>query len=94
VAKRLHPISSRELAQTFGDLVDAVKNDTFRYCPAPPLTAAVEGLRTRPLGESIAPSRKNSDVDISPIVAAMLARHGFATYGVVAPPAPIGFWGR
>lgn len=65
-----------EFAQACGDFFDAVDQGTLRHLGTGELAAAVRGAVTRPLGEAWAWSRKQSTVDISPLVAATLARWG------------------
>jgi len=72
-------ISAREYAQACGALVDDVVNDRIRHRDRPELNRAVEGVRTRPLADAYAWSRKDSSVDISPLETITLARHGFAS---------------
>jgi hypothetical protein len=43
------------------------------------MTAALRGVEIRPLGDAWAWSRKNSNVDISPLVSATLALWGAGT---------------
>lgn len=85
--RRLHLVSAREYAQSCGALADSVKNGRFRHRDQPPLNAAVNIGRTRPLADAWAWTRKESG-DISPLVTVTLARLGHAMYGVTAPVAP------
>jgi hypothetical protein len=62
-----------EHAQACGRLVDAVSEKTLRHLGHDALTAAVRGAQTRPIGDAWLWSRRNSSVDISPLVAATLA---------------------
>ncbi len=57
-----------EMAQACGFLFDAVEQRTVRVAPANELNAAVRGAVQRPLGDAWAWSRKNSGVDITPLV--------------------------
>lgn len=72
-------INAREYAQACGALVDDVVNDRIRHRDRPELNRAVEGLRTRPLADAYAWSRKDSAADITPIETVTLARWGFAS---------------
>lgn len=85
---QLHVVSTREHAQACGALVDDIANNQWRHRDQKPLGDAVEGARTRPMADAWAWSRKNSGVDISPLVAVTLARHSFATHGTQEPPKP------
>lgn len=70
--------TTQEYAQACGLLFDAVENQTLRHLGTPELGSAVKGATTRPLGDQWAWSRKNSTVDISPLVAATLAVWGLS----------------
>ena len=73
---RLMVISAKEHAQACGNLYDSVMDSRLRHLGTPELSAAVNGARTRVLGEAWAWSRKSSDCDISPLVASTLALWG------------------
>ena len=66
-------VNSRQHAEACGHLMDAVEERQLRHLGQPDLLAALDGAAKRPLGDSWAWSRKNSGVDISPLVAATLA---------------------
>ncbi|MFJ1653509.1 terminase [Streptomyces sp. NPDC088337] len=85
---RLQLVGSREYAQACGAFTDDVTNGRFRHPDQGPLNKAVEGAATRPLAEAWAWSRRNSQDDISPLVAVTLARHGHAAFGVAEPVEP------
>lgn len=78
---RLHLVSAREHAQACGALADDVTNDRWRHPGQSPLLQAVDGAVTRDLADAWAWSRRNSGVDISPLVAVTLARLAFTMYG-------------
>ena len=59
-------------AQACGLFYDAIEQDGFRHRGEPELLSAVKGAVRRPLGERWAWSRKNSRVDICPLVAVTL----------------------
>ena len=69
--------TGREYAGACGALVDAVKNATLRHIDQVPLASAIDGVKTRPLGDAWAWGRRAGNVDISPLVAATLARWAF-----------------
>jgi phage terminase large subunit-like protein len=73
-------ISAREMAQACGAIYDDCVNDNIRHLDQAMLNAAIAGAKKRPLGDSWAWHRKDSAVDISPLVAVTLARHGIATH--------------
>lgn len=64
-----------EFAQACGSFFDDVADATLCHLGTAELTAAALGAKQRPLGEAWVWSRKTSSVDISPLVAATLARH-------------------
>ena len=66
-------LTSGEHAQACGQLADVVTQRTLRHLGSSDLQHAIRGAATRPLGDAWAWSRKNSTVDISPLVAATLA---------------------
>lgn len=63
-----------EVAAACGQLLDAARDGTDRHIDQQQLTTAVLGATTRPLGDAVAWGRRQSDVDISPLVAVTLAR--------------------
>jgi hypothetical protein len=72
-------VSAKEHAQACGMLFDAVDQAVVRHLGSAELAAAIAGARRRPLGDSWAWSRKDSTVDISPLVASTLALWGSLT---------------
>jgi hypothetical protein len=81
--------STRDVGQACGAFFDAVRDDRLRHLDDPRLNQAVSSARKRPLGDSGAWAwhRKDSTTDITPLVAATLALHGFARLGPsVQPP--------
>lgn len=80
--RRLVVISARECAQACGALVDDVVNDRIRHRDRAELNTAARIVRTRPLADAYAWSRKDSPGDITPLEVITLARHGFATFGL------------
>lgn len=69
-------VTAREHAQACGSFYDLVDQRAVRHLGQQALSAAVAGATKRTLGESWAWSRKNSTVDISPLVASTLALWG------------------
>jgi hypothetical protein len=80
--RRLVIITAREYAQACGALVDDTVNDKVRHRNRRELNDAAKGIRTRPLADAYAWSRKDSTVDITPMEVVTLARHGYATHGL------------
>lgn len=66
-------LDTGEHGQACGRLVDAVAEGTIRHLGQEELTLAIRGARPRPLGDAWAFSRRNSTVDISPLVASSFA---------------------
>ncbi len=91
--RRLQVVGAREYAQACGALVQDVSNDRWRHLGQEPLDTAVREARTRPLSDAWAWSWRGAKADTSPVEAVTLARHGHATHGVAAPPAPFALWG-
>lgn len=73
------PVNAQEHAQACGIMFDACEQDTLRHLGTAELIAAIKGAAKRPLGDAWAWSRKQSAVDISPLVAGTLAMWGAAT---------------
>lgn len=73
--------NSQDHAQACGILYDAVRERQLRHTGQASLQDAVRGATKRPLGDAWAWSRKNSSVDISPLVAVTLALWGAAQAG-------------
>lgn len=57
-----------------GQIIDAVRQATFRVVPAQPLDEAVAGAKTRATNDTIAWARRDSDAEISPIASLTAAR--------------------
>lgn len=65
-------LDAEDYAEACGLFIDHVRDHTLVHRNEPELDAAVYGARTRPLVDRWAWSRRNSDVDISPLVAGTL----------------------
>ena len=76
---QVEPVTSSDHAKACGLLFDLVEQEALRHLGTPELLNALRGATTRPLGDAWAWSRKNSAIDISPLVAATLAVWGSAT---------------
>lgn len=77
---RLMMVTAKEHAQACGGFFDAVKDGGLRHLGTPEMEAAIDGARSRPLGEAWAWHRKSSSIDISPLVACTLALFGNARW--------------
>ena len=71
-------VTAKEHAQACGNIFDAVEGKTLRHLDTPELAAAIKGAVPRPLGDAWAWSRKNSTIDISPLVGVTLALWGIS----------------
>lgn len=72
-------VTGGEYAAGCGIFYDAVQQERLRHLGTPELDSAVRGASTRPLGDSWAWSRKNSGVNITPLVGCTLALWGLST---------------
>ncbi|HEY9413506.1 MAG TPA: hypothetical protein VIQ30_02000, partial [Pseudonocardia sp.] len=68
-----------EVAAGVGQFIDAARQKTIRHTGQGQLDSAIAGAKTRPLGDAVAWGRKQSGIDIGPLVAATLARWAFVT---------------
>lgn len=89
--------SAGDVADATGSLIAATgvqegDEPTLRYVPHPALDAAVAGADTKPLGDGRKWDRRSPTVDISPLVAITLARHGLATYEEEPAMVPFGVY--
>jgi hypothetical protein len=87
---KVETINSAEHAQACGRLFDDVEQGELRHIDQADLNAAVRGAETRPLSDAWAWSRKNSTIDISPLVAATLAAWTVET--TMPPGEPLIAW--
>lgn len=69
----IRKVSAGELAQACGLLLDLVSEAALRHLGSGELVDAIKGASTRALADAWVWSRKNSSVDISPLVAGTLA---------------------
>jgi hypothetical protein len=71
--------STRDVGQACGAFHDMVRDDRLRHLDDPRLNVALGSARKRPLGDSGAWAwhRKDTATDITPLVSATLALHGF-----------------
>jgi hypothetical protein len=65
---------------------------TLRHIPHPALSAALAGAGKRPLGDAWAWDRRGTSVDISPLVAATLARWAYTSRERPADEGPPNIW--
>ncbi|MFE6816023.1 terminase large subunit domain-containing protein [Streptomyces sp. NPDC057677] len=70
-----------DMTEACGQLADALRQDTVRHIDQAPLTAAVNGGRTRRIGDAWVIDRTASLVDVAPLVAVTEARWALLTKG-------------
>jgi phage terminase large subunit-like protein len=81
------PVNAGDLVTACGMFYDAVMDTKrIRHLDEPELAAAIRGAVKRPLGDAWAWSRRNSSVDISPLVAITLAYWGLVTLDAPGEP--------
>lgn len=81
-------ITTAELGQATGAFIDLVDNEQLRHLDQTALTTAVLGGQLRPLGDAFAWARKDTSVDITPLVAVTLALQGAAAVPEPESPDP------
>lgn len=64
-----------DVTASCGQLADQMRREVLAHIDQVPLTAAVNGARTRPLGDAWAWHRRSAQIDITPLVAITLARY-------------------
>jgi hypothetical protein len=69
--------TTRQVTAACGDFIDSVKAEDFRHIDQPQFNTAALGAKTRPVGDAKAWARKTPATDISPLVAATLARWAY-----------------
>jgi phage terminase large subunit-like protein len=67
-------VRSNDTVEACGQLADAMRQGTLVHLDQAPLTGAVNGARTRPVGDAWAWHRRGSSVDVAPLMAVTLAR--------------------
>jgi len=80
------PVGARDMGKACGDFKNRVTEGQLAHLGQPALSAALDGARPRPVGDTAwAWHRRDSSVDISPLVAATLAVYGWQSFGWVQP---------
>lgn len=69
--------TAQDVAAACGQFADAVAQGTLRHIGQEPVTEAIRGVKTRPLGDAWAWGRRISSVNISPLVVCTLARWAY-----------------
>lgn len=72
-------VDTSAAATAFAMFVDGVNQRRIRHSDDVPLTVALNGAKTRPLGDGAAWARRAGNADISPLVAATLANWALVT---------------
>lgn len=83
----------REIAQAVGQFYDAVADKSLSHIDQAPLAVALAGAQKRPLGDAWAWARRGVNVDISPLVAATLAKWGLGVE-IEEPEEEVEPWGE
>ena len=73
---KVEAVPTNEYVRACGLLFDVVERQTLRHLGQPELAHAIKGAADRQIDDAWAWSRKNSHVDISPLVACTLAHWG------------------
>lgn len=86
--------SAREVGQGCGQLWDSVCGESpdLRHIDQPQLAVALSGAVKRPLGDAWAWSRRDSSVDLSPLVAVTLAAWGLRSEPPQLQAVPLVAW--
>ncbi len=77
--------TTRDYTDACGGLFDAVVGSEVRNVPHPAMSQALAGAKKRPLGDAWAFDKRKASADITPLVAAALARWGVTRTGDSAP---------
>jgi hypothetical protein len=86
-------LTGRDMAAACGSFYEAaVETSAFRHLNQPSLNAALAGAKQGTRGDAWIWHRRNSGVDISPLVAVTLAWHGFSKFGAVEEVVPWAAW--
>jgi hypothetical protein len=74
-------VTATDVAHACGQLFDAFRDDSLRHYGQAALEKALAGADKRPLGEAWGWDRRNTAIDITPLVAATLAVWGYMRFG-------------
>lgn len=79
---KIEPVTTEDYAKAFGHFLDLVSDRGLRHLGAQILRSAVKGATKRPIGDgAFGWGRRNSTVDITPLVGGTLAAWGWSTLG-------------
>jgi hypothetical protein len=76
--RRVRVITTRDVAMACGAFYDAAMAATLAHADAPVLNEALASARKRPLGDAWAWHRKDTETDITPLVAVTFAAYGLS----------------
>ncbi|MFF2331816.1 MULTISPECIES: terminase [unclassified Streptomyces] len=76
-------VRSGDMSEACGQLADALRQGSVQHLDQAPLTSAVNGARTRRLGDAWVLDRTKSLADVSPLIAATQARWALLTRGPI-----------
>ncbi|MET7643039.1 terminase family protein [Streptomyces sp. NPDC005426] len=74
-------LRTNDIVEACGQMADAMTQSTVRYLDQPPLNAAVNGARTRRVGDAWTLDRTKSLVDVAPFFAVTIARWALLAKG-------------
>lgn len=74
-------LRTNDIVEACGQMADAMTQGLLAHVEQPPLTAAVNGARTRRVGDAWTLDRTKSLADVSPFVAVTIARWALLTKG-------------
>jgi hypothetical protein len=72
--KNCEDLSGKQVVQACGSIYDAILDGQVRFRADPAFDAAVEGAAKRPVGDNFVWSRKGSTTDVTPFMAATVAK--------------------
>lgn len=70
-------VGAVEMAAGCGQILEAIREGSFRYVPARNLDVAVAGVKTKASGDTIVWTPRGAEVDTSPVVAMTVAKWSF-----------------
>lgn len=72
--ERCDDLAGKDVVKACGSMYDAVMNELVQFRADPAFNAAVEAAVKRPVGDNFVWSRKHTAADVTPLMAATLAR--------------------
>ena len=74
---QLHVLTGPDMAAACGQLIDAVRQSSFKHRGNAELDASVSTSQARPSGDGIVWEERNAESDAAPLTAATVARYGY-----------------